>query len=81
LHDSREEGLELLRRRFRYGLKDRDPVGQAIDVIEHQAMEMNIEIGCGAKALDEGYRNKRGSDSFNSEVAPLFRWRDCAKRV
>jgi len=56
LHDSREDGLELLRRGCRDGLEDRDPVGEAIDAIEPQAMEVNIEIGRGAKALDEGDR-------------------------
>ena len=52
--DPCEYGLELLRRGLRYGLEDRDPVSEAVDAIKHQAMEMNIEIGGGAKALDEG---------------------------
>lgn len=44
------------RRGCRYGLEDQDSVSQAIDAIEHQAMEVNVEIGGGAKALDEGHR-------------------------
>ena len=51
------------------GLEDRDSIGEAIDAIEHQAMEMNIEIGRGAKPLDERHRaglrlgfGKKGTD-------------------
>ena len=46
----------MLRGWGRHGLEDRDPAGKAIDAIEHQAMEMNVEIGGGAKALDERHR-------------------------
>ena len=35
-------------------MEDGDAVGEAIDPIKHEAMQMNIEIGGGAKALDEG---------------------------
>ena len=68
LHDSREDGLELLRRGCRDGLKDRDSVGQAIDAIEHQTMEVNIQIGRGAKALDEGHRAGVGLGADQSGV-------------
>ena len=56
LHDSREDGLELLRRGCLNGLEDWAPVGQAIDAIQHEAMKMNIQIGGGAKPLDERHR-------------------------
>lgn len=42
--------------RGRDGLKNGNAVGHAIDTIEHQTVQMNIEIGGGAKALDEGDR-------------------------
>jgi len=61
LDDSRKDGLELLRRGCRYGLEDRDSVGQAIDAIKHQAMEVNIEIGGGACATSTAIFYKKGS--------------------
>ena len=39
----------LLSRGRWHGLEDGAPVGEAINPIEHQTMEMNIEIGCRAK--------------------------------
>ncbi len=51
--DTREQRLKLLSGGGRYGLEDRDLVGKAIDAIKHQAMEVNIKIGGGAKPLDE----------------------------
>lgn len=46
----------MLRRGRRYGLEDRAAIREAIDAIEQQTVEVNIEIGRGAKALDEGHR-------------------------
>lgn len=53
--DPRENGLQLFGGRGRDGLKDGSVVRKLIDAIEHQTMEVNIEIGRGAKALDEGH--------------------------
>jgi len=43
--DPREYRLKLFSGGSWDGLEERDPVGQAIDAIKHQAMEMNIKIG------------------------------------
>ena len=54
--DPREYRLKLFSGGGWDGLEERDPVGQAIDAIKHQAMEMNIKIGrnCAPVRADPG---------------------------
>ena len=44
-------------------MEDRYALAVPIDAVEHQAMQMNIQIGPGAEALDERDRAGVGSVS------------------
>ena len=54
--DPRESRLKVFSSGCLHGLKDRDPVGEAIDPIKQQAMQVDIEISGGAKPLDKDHR-------------------------
>ncbi len=54
--DPRQHGLQLLLGRGGHGLKDRPCVGEAVDAIEEEHVQMQIEIGRRAEPLDEGDR-------------------------
>lgn len=45
--------LQLFRRRCTHAVERRHAVLDAINPIEHQAMQMNVEIGHRTEALDE----------------------------
>src|SRR2546430_7818991 len=46
------------------GVEHRYALGGAIDPIEYQAMQMDVEIGSRANRLSEGHREGRGLDAF-----------------
>jgi hypothetical protein len=47
-------------------MKFRHALGATIDSIEHQAVQMDVEIGGRSKTLDEGDRAGRGFGTFES---------------
>ena len=52
--DLRQQGLQLIAGGCTPFMKHRCALAAAIEAVEHQAVEMNIQVGGGAKALDEG---------------------------
>jgi hypothetical protein len=49
-------------------MEHRHALGGAIDPIEYQAMQIDVEIGGRAKALDEGHRAGVGLGVFESRL-------------
>ena len=52
--DLRQQGLQLYGGGCTRFMKHRCALAAAIEAVEHQAVETNIQVGGGAKALDEG---------------------------
>ena len=55
------------------GAEDGSAVREPIDAIEQQTMEVNIEIGRGAKALDEGDGAGAGLSFRQPSLQPVNR--------
>ena len=49
-------------------MEHRYALAATIDAVEHETMQMNIEIGGGAKALDEGDGTRVGFAAFESRL-------------
>ena len=49
-------------------MEHRYALGDAIDPIEYQAVQMDVEVGGRAKALDEGHRAGVGFGAFESRL-------------
>jgi hypothetical protein len=60
---SKSSSCSLLGARF---LEDRPVLGALIDPIQYQAVQMNVQIGCRAEALNEGDRAGVGCAAFQS---------------
>ena len=51
-------------------METRPALAVPIDAVEHQAVQMNIQIGGGAEALDERDRARVGLAAFQSRLLP-----------
>ena len=63
--DPIEQALQLIAARCARLLKDGFALGVSIHPIEHETMEVDIEIRRGAKSLNERHRSGVGGTSLN----------------
>ena len=66
--DLRQQGLQLYGGGRTRLMEHRYALAATIDAVEHETMQMNIEIGGGAKALDEGDGTRVGFAAFESRL-------------
>jgi len=63
--------LQLLRSGAAHFMEDPHALGHPIDSIEDQAVQMYVEIGGRAEALDEGDRASAGLGAFQSGLMKI----------
>ena len=66
--DLRQQGLQFYGGGCTRFMKHRCALAAAIEAVEHQAVETNIQVGGGAKALDEGDGAGVGFAAFDSRL-------------